>query len=271
VVTPEGVPLQLEVAMAGDRLGALLIDVVFIIVALILVNVGLSYQGMFSLGHDLREAFNALFGFLLCTAYFPGFELAWQGQTPGKRLLKIRAVDARGGPLGADAVIGRNLSRLFEVVLPIMAVFTLGSGTWGDLAAVGWMIGFGFLPLFNRDRLRVGDMIAGTMVIKTPAAILLEDLTTARRSAAHAFTEAQLDVYGVYELQVLEGVLRGASQHGHDEAVRTVAEKIKKKIGWTDPTPDEEVFLQSFYAALRGRLERRMLFGKRRRSKHDKT
>lgn len=265
VVTPEGVPLELEVAMAGDRLGALVLDLLLMAVVVLGIPLGLVLGG--GLSGDLIGALLILLWFLVWTFYFPVFELAWQGQTPGKRAVKIRAVDARGGPLTAEAVIARNLSRQFEIMLPLLAVFTLRWSGWFDLVAMGWMIVLGFLPLFNKDRLRVGDMIAGTIVIRLPDARLLEDLA-ARAPPAHTFTEAQLDVYGVYELQVLEGVLRSGGA-GHWEAVRTVAEKIREKIGWTGPVRDDEVFLQAFYAALRGRLEKRLLFGKRRRSKHD--
>jgi uncharacterized RDD family membrane protein YckC len=270
VVTPEGVPLRLEVALAGDRLGALIIDLVFMAVVVVGVPLGLALSGA-PLAGDAFGALVILLLFLVWTFYFPAFELAWQGQTPGKRLVKIRAVDARGGPLTAEAVIARNLSKQFELLLPMMALFSLRASGWFDLAAVGWMAALGFLPLFNKDRMRVGDMIAGTIVIRVPSTVLLEDLTTHRAATSHAFTEAQLDIYGVYELQVLEGVLRGSSAPGHAEAVRTVADKIRQKIGWTGPVTSDEAFLQAFYAALRARLEKRLLFGKRRRSKHDRT
>lgn len=265
VVTPEGVPLKLEVALAGDRMGALVLDCLIMAAVVAGAPIALVFTGM---PGDTLFALVLLVWFLTWTFYFPIFELAWQGQTPGKRLLKIRAVDARGGPLTTEAVIARNLSRNFEMLFPLMAL-SVETG-WLKLAALGWVVALCFLPLFNRDRLRVGDVIAGTIVIRLPSTLLLEDLTTRRAALAHAFTDAQLDVYGVYELQVLEGVLRGLGTAGHAEAVRTVADKIRLKIGWEGPIRDEEVFLQAFYAALRGRLEKRMLFGKRRRSKHDR-
>jgi uncharacterized RDD family membrane protein YckC len=270
VVTPEGVPLQLEVAMAGDRLGALFIDLLIVVAAVATLSLGLHYAALFVLGDDAVQALVILIVFLVWTFYFPVLELAWQGQTVGKRVLHIRAVDARGGPLTAEAVIARNLARQFEIFLPIVAVASASAGGWLTLAALGWMVVFGFLPLFNKDRQRVGDLVAGTIVIRTPRAVLFDDLTTRTRSAL-TFSEAQLDVYGVYELQVLEGVLRGAGRQGHWEAVRAVADKIRQKIGWTGPPGDDEAFLQAFYSALRGRLERRLLFGKRRKSKHDRT
>ena len=277
VVTPEGVPIRFAVALAGDRLGAFLLDFVainLITLALIVPLIVLSVKGLFS--SDVVGAAALLAIFLVRTFYFTFFELSWQGQTPGKRRLRLRAVEARGGPLTAEAIIARNLTREVELFLPLVAlsmpdaVFG-GAPGWARFGAIAWMLVFGFLPLFNRDRLRVGDLVAGTVVVRTPDAVLLGDLAAERAREAIAFTDAQLDVYGVYELQVLEDVLRGKGRAGHEDAVRTVAAKVREKIGWTGPPVVDERFLDAFYAALRGRLERRLLFGKRRADKHDRT
>lgn len=280
VVTPEGVPIRFAVALAGDRAAAFLLDQVFMV--LVLAAVGLGVGGLdlagLPVGGDLALAILVLAWFLVRTFYFAFFELTWQGQTPGKRRLRLRAVDARGGPLSAEAIIARNLTRELEIFLPAIALFSPdalfpGAPGWSRLGALVWMLLFGLLPLFNRDRLRVGDLVAGTIVIRTPDAVLLEDLSATRPAAVAPvpFTDAQLDVYGVYELQVLEQVLRGRGAAGNADAVRTVAGTIRQKIAWDGPLLADEPFLEAFYAALRGRLERRLLLGKRRESKHDRV
>jgi uncharacterized RDD family membrane protein YckC len=277
VVTPEGVPVRFVVAMAGDRAGAFLLDALIIAGTVLAVVIPLGFLAAGGvLEGDLVVAIAILLTFLVRVFYFAFFELSWQGQTPGKRKLRIRVVDARGGPLAAEALIARNLTRELEIFMPLAALLAPealfpGAPPLLRLASLAWMLLFGFLPLFNRDRLRVGDLIAGTVVVRTPEAVLLEDLAAARAREAFPFSETQLDVYGVYELQVLEGVLRGRGATGHGEAVRTVAAKIREKIGWDGPARDDEPFLQAFYAALRGRLERRLLLGKRRASKHDRA
>jgi uncharacterized RDD family membrane protein YckC len=277
VVTPEGVPVHFAVALAGDRLGAFLLDLLAIaaIVLAVVVPLGLlAARGL--LETDLVVAGALLAVFLVRTFYFAFFELAWQGQTPGKRRLRIRAVEARGGPLTAEAIIARNLTRELELFLPMAALFAPealfgGAPAAARLAATAWMLIFGFLPLFNKDRLRVGDLVAGTVVVRTPEAVLLEDLAAVRAREAPGFTDEQLDVYGVYELQVLEDVLRRRGSPGHEEAARAVAAKIREKIRWAGPAVADGPFLEAFYAALRARLEKRLLFGRRRADKHDRT
>lgn len=275
VVTPEGVPVRFEVALAGDRVGALALDllaVLGLLVALGAPAVFLMLRGL--LPPDVGLGILVLLLFLIRTFYFAAFELAWGGQTPGKRRVGIRAVDAAGGPLRAEAVLARNLTREFEIFLPFAAVAAPrqlfpGAPGWAVLAATIWVLLFGLLPLFNRDRLRVGDLVAGTIVVREPAPLLLPDLS-AGAAEAYAFTTAQLDVYGVYELQVLEDVLR-ATGDGRGDGLLAVRDTIVRRIGWGGPPPAAEPFLVAFYAALRGRLEARLLLGHRKADKSDPT
>jgi uncharacterized RDD family membrane protein YckC len=273
VVTPEGVPLQLTVAAAGDRVGALLLDQLFIVLGVLVLAIPLFWLlSRRAVDGDLVLAAFVLGIFLARNAYYPFFELSWQGRTPGKRLLKIRVVDRHGGPLTAEAVVARNLTREVEIFLPLAALS--GAGTFfpgapglARLLALAWLLLFGLLPLFNKDRLRVGDLLAGTVVVLQPEPLLLPDLSAGAEAGELGFTQAQLDAYGVYELQVLEDVLR-ASGPARQEMLEQVAAKIRARIGWEGPEPAEP-FLSQYYAALRARLEGRLLFGKRRVDKHD--
>jgi hypothetical protein len=184
----------------------------------------------------------------------------------------------------------RNLMREVEVFMPLTALAVpslTGFEAIEQLLMLAWVGIFTLMPLFNRDGLRVGDMVAGTLVIAAPKAALLPDLTSRAQPAIaflrnapaspYRFTPAQLGHYGVYELQTLEAVLRRAeagSLAGREE----IAKRIRAKIGWPDVgqvTPETEhldatVFLEAFYLAQRAHLEHRMLFGHRRKDKHDR-
>jgi uncharacterized RDD family membrane protein YckC len=291
IETPEGVILPIELGQRGERAVAFILDfliVLGIIIALYLLLIMVILGGSFG-GIGWLFALVMLASFFIRSFYFAFFELRWQGTTPGKRAMGLRVIDRAGGPLTPQAVLARNLMREVEVFLPITVLLsgTFSGQVWQMLATIGWLAVFMFMPLFNRDRLRVGDMIAGTWVVTAPKGLLLQDLAHSaaqeqgegeeegevRRAAPHYhFTTKQLDAYGIYELQTLEGVLRD-QRHTAGEVREEVAKRIRRKIDMPpeDPdNPDTERFLREFYTAMRARLERRMLFGVRRRDKHDR-
>jgi uncharacterized RDD family membrane protein YckC len=294
ILTPEGVELQVELADAGERAAAFLIDIAIMSAVIAVISIGglillSQIDGMLA-GRHLAGwviAAGIILIFAIRTFYFSWFELRWSGRTPGKKMLGLRVIDRTGGPLLGQAVVARNLTREIEFFLP-SALLLAGpalatSQQWLHILLLIWLGIFVLMPLFNRDRLRVGDLIAGTWVIVAPKARLLPDLTAEdnrrwRRSTtgsvAHRgfdFTPQQLDIYGAYELQALEALLRrqdpaaGSTRH-------EVAQRIIRRINWPDPLKIEDVdaFLDSFYAAQRRRLEGQMLFGIRRKDKHDR-
>lgn len=271
VVTPEGVVVRVRLAAASARLSALILDLLILFAALI----ALALLTLFAGGHLGRAAgVLALFG--LRTFYFSGFELAWNGRTPGKRMTGLRVVNRRGGTLTPAAIIARNLMREVELFLPLSIVISGGAGIatdpWTFAALLVWVCVLAFLPVFNRDRLRAGDMVAGTWVIIEPKPALLPELVSeTAAAAAYRFTTQQLAVYGVKELQVLEEVLR-SPMTSREALERDVAQRIARKIGYADPAAvaaDAAKFLGAFYAAQRRRLEAELAFGRRRRDKND--
>lgn len=271
LVTPEGVDLRVRLATASERAGALLIDLAILVAALVALTflVIAAFAAMRATGGGEVVAIIWLLGaFLLRNFYFTIFESSARGATPGKRLMGIRVAARNGGALSADRIIARNAMRELELYLPIGFLFTGAQDVGAVIVLCGivWCAVFMFFPLFNRDRLRLGDIVAGTWVLKTPKRTLLPDMAQHSENPAFQFTEAQLDKYGVKELQVLEGVLRD-----HDaEAMRLVAERIRIKIDWRKPARElDSDFLRAYYAALRRRLEQKLLFGVRKRDKHD--
>jgi uncharacterized RDD family membrane protein YckC len=286
LVTPEGVALRLRIGDGGQRVGAFLIDGIIIIVSLILLAiVAGAAMGIFgggarpgadgpSVGQEVGQIVWFLGAFLIRNAYFVAFELSPRAATPGKRAMGLRVAARDGGRLRAEAVFARNVTREFELFMPFMlaivAIF-VSPGTvegWIVWLLLIWCGIFVFFPLFNRDRLRTGDLIGGTWVVRNPRQTLARDMADEAegRSARFAFTPAQLDAYGVKELHVLEDVLRVRER----KTMRAVADRIAGKIGWRWTGDDDDFdFLSAYYAGLRGRLEARLLMGRRRRDKHD--
>ena len=274
-VTPEGVDLRLRVGEASERAAAFLLDAAIILGGLIGLTL-LAVLALVAIGPGASGqrgewiAVIWLLGFFCArNLYFIAFELGSRAATPGKRALGLRVAARRGGRLTADAIFARNAMREIEVYLPLSFLLARGRDVdaWIILLGVIWCGVFVLFPLFNRDRLRIGDLVAGTWVVKTAKRRLLPDL--AERGTGDqrfAFTQAQVDAYGVKELHVLEDVLR----RNHLPTVAAVAERIRKKIGWTRGEDEADwAFLDAYYAALRRRLETRMLLGRRRKDKFD--
>lgn len=287
LITPEGIDLQLRLADGGARVGAFMIDIMIMILSLTALMFFLIYaiDGMKldsgfedSTGSQIAEIVWILGAFILRNFYFMFFEMGGKGATPGKRLMKIRVANRKGSHLTANAVFARNALREIEFFLPLALLFSFNEGVdgWINLLAFVWSLIFLMFPLFNKDRLRAGDLIAGTWVVNAPRLRLSKDLSAApktdKTSHRYRFTPTHIDTYGVKELHVLENVLR----QKNSDTIAEVAERIMNKLKWPDAdkvmeTPKEQyAFLSAYYAALRGKLETKLLFGVRREDKFDK-
>ena len=269
-VTPEGVDLQLEIGDASQRAGAFLIDLAIIVgvliaMSLVLTLAGIGTAAVTGIGWVLSVWILA--AFVLRNFYFTFFELSAKAATPGKRMMGLRVAARHGGRLEAQAVLVRNIMRELEVFVPI-SVMATGAGEdsldgWMYLLTFIWVSIFTFFPLFNKDRLRIGDLVGGTWVVRTPKQALLRDMADdlSERSQHFRFSDAQLAAYGIKELQVLEQVLRGSDA----DTMRTVAQRICTKIGMTYRwDQSDEAFLNAYYQGLRGTLESKLLMGNRR-------
>lgn len=147
IITPENIAFQYRVAGPFRRLPAYLLDVIFraaflMIVWLILIfTMGLS--GLPNLGIGI----GLIIWFVLSWFYGGLFETLWNGQTPGKRIMRIRVVSADGQPINGIQAVLRNFLR--EVDAQPVYFFQVG-----------------LLAAMMNDRFqRLGDLAAGTMVV----------------------------------------------------------------------------------------------------------
>jgi uncharacterized RDD family membrane protein YckC len=125
---------------------ALTIDVGMIAVFATVLRQALAPLKLF--GEDIETAVNVVGYFALTLAYGAVSEWLWRGQTVGKHLFGLRVVDARGLRLEPAQVIVRNLMRSIDA-LPLL-----------------YLVG-GAACYFHRHHRRLGDIAAGTVVIRT--------------------------------------------------------------------------------------------------------
>ena len=159
IETPENVELRRMLAGIGSRFGAGLLDAL-VVVALYVV-LALALMALTGTGFaEFIEAATGARGWLLAVmimilflihwGYFAFFELVTNGQSPGKKLVRIRVVKEGGEPIAFQDVAIRNLLRVVD-----------GLGLYG----------VGIVCMFlTRRYQRLGDLAAGTVVISEQVA-----------------------------------------------------------------------------------------------------
>ncbi len=150
IVTPEAVAVTVDIAELGSRVGAGLIDGLILGALLMVVSIltGVaSALGFLALGSGLAGALYTAFILLLIWGYFPFFEEIWSGRTPGKRAFGLRVIQTDGQPAGLGPVLLRNLIRPLDVGVAMVGLFFM---------------------LLTPRRQRLGDLAAGTIVVRQP-------------------------------------------------------------------------------------------------------
>ena len=154
IETPEQIDLQFAIAGLGSRFLALAIDTLLqLAISAAAGIVLLSLIGVLrasGLGILWITACSIAFFFLLYFGYFAIFEIMWGGQTPGKRIIGIRAMKETGRPLTPAEVIARNLLRIVDQLPGFYAVAIVTA-------------------MLNSQGKRLGDFVAGSLVIKEKA------------------------------------------------------------------------------------------------------
>lgn len=158
IETPERVQLAFALASIGNRFLAALIDhfiqtvvliSVYSVASFILNNYGVDINFFFASDELAKWAYAILIivSFLIFAGYFVFFEWLWNGQSPGKRWLKLRVIREDGRPITLWEALARNLIRFFDM--------------FPGLYSIGLITVF----MSNRDQ-RLGDLFAGTVVIR---------------------------------------------------------------------------------------------------------
>lgn len=155
IETPERVPLHFALASIGNRFLACAIDHTVQVLVIVLMVIAFAVIANYSsVGEQLTNAPKwvlavlILIVFLIISSYFAFFEWIWNGQTPGKRLLKLRVIREDGRPVTFWEAAVRNLLRTFDMMpAPFYSI---------GLISV-------FISLSDQ---RVGDMVAGTVVVR---------------------------------------------------------------------------------------------------------
>jgi uncharacterized RDD family membrane protein YckC len=217
--TPENVTFGYEVAGIGSRFLAAIVDTALIVLLQIVVfGLLFSLAGglatLESIASWLVAAFTLL-SFALFWGYYIFFEVVWNGRSPGKKWAALRVIRSDGSPITLTESIIRNLVRLVDF-LPLYYAL-------------------GVLTMFidGRSR-RLGDLAAGTLVVRDGGPVTLESLADAPAHRLDGFGDAvdlPLDRLQKQDVRLAEELLRRYPElHNGDELARQVLQALYRRL-----------------------------------------
>ncbi len=167
IQTPEGVVFNLTVAGLFTRFLSWAVDGAAILVASSLIGTCTQFFALIS--PDFAKALYIISYSVLSVGYGIFTEWKWRGQSWGKRLLRLRVIDASGLKLQFSQIVIRNLLR------PV------------DLLPVGYLLG-GMVSFLTRRGQRLGDLAANTVVVVVPDNFVL-DVQQLKESKYNSFRD----------------------------------------------------------------------------------
>ena len=223
ILTPERAVLAYRLAGVGSRALAQLLDVLIVAVAMLAVELGVTF-GLGRIDPAIATGVGLFLLFLLPILYFVLLEGLWNGQTLGKRALGVRVRMADGTPVGLEAAIARNLLRPADMLPP------------------PYLIGLAAIFLSPKAQ-RLGDLVANTVVVS-------------ERQEPPRYAVAPHGV-GLHPLESFVGPLRGltGAEYGalrrladrfyelppeaQARLLGTVYRPVAQRLGVPDPPPGE--------------------------------
>ncbi|HEV2116932.1 MAG TPA: RDD family protein [Terriglobales bacterium] len=232
IETPEQIPLEFPLAGIGSRFLAIALDMllqafgfllVIFIAELLLPTLALLTPRAWT----WTGAILILVGFVLYSGYYALFEIFWNGQTPGKRLVGIRVIGDSGRSITVYEALMRNLLRIVDQFPGLYVV--------GIISV--------FLTARNK---RLGDIVAGTVVVHEKALQEVQpDFTPGTAAAAPS---PGLQISGD-ELELIERFLQrryDLNPEVRRQSAEQIAARLRARLGVTqDASASPEDYLES--------------------------
>jgi uncharacterized RDD family membrane protein YckC len=150
IETPEQTDVNFAIAGIGSRFLAILLDSLIqaVVLVLLVIVAILSFSRLQNTGASPMwlGAGLLLLWFTFYTGYYAIFEALWNGQTPGKRWVRIRVIGDTGRPITPSESVARNLMRLVDSLPSFYGIAVLSA-------------------LISNQSKRLGDFLAGTIVV----------------------------------------------------------------------------------------------------------
>ena len=208
IQTTQNVDIEYELASIGDRILATLLDYVFFIAYFVLLAIiaGFTKGVLFeSVAVIILLVLPVFLYDLLCEMFF-------QGKSFGKMIMKIKVVKLDGTQAGFGAYVLRWLlriidTRLFSGGVALIAIIANGKGQ------------------------RIGDMAAGTTVVKMKQKVTLNDTILNRVAPDYNIVYSEVSRLTDSDIAIIKEVMQMSIRTGNYEAIEKLAVKTKEAMG----------------------------------------
>ncbi|MFL5765287.1 MAG: RDD family protein [Bacteroidia bacterium] len=214
IQTTQNVDIEYELASVGDRILATLLDYVFFLAYFLVIGIfaGITRGALFeSEAVIVIIVLPVLLYDLIC-------EMVFQGKSFGKMIMKIKVVKLDGSQAGFGAYLLRWLlriidTRLFSGGVALIAILANGKGQ------------------------RIGDMAAGTTVIKMKQKVTLNDTILAKVRPNYTIVYPEVSRLSDNDIAIIKEVMRVSLRTNNHQAIEKLANKIKQTMGVTVNLP----------------------------------
>jgi len=220
VNTSQHVDIDYPVAGLGERIAARMIDFGLLTAVLLLFFlfgglVSNPKTNVFFIGLMIVYAAAYVFYHLIC-------EILFNGQSPGKKLMKIKVISLDGGQASIGQYFIRWLFRLVDFWL---------TGQVGGVLCVA----------LSEHKQRIGDLVAGTTVIKTVGRTTLEQIAFEPVEEEYIPVFTNVHQLTDQDMALIHEVLSTYYKTAHYELIYAMADKIKMRLGVSLPAGMHEL------------------------------
>ncbi len=241
IETPEKIRFSYHIAEIGTRIAAYIIDEIIQVLIVALIILVLVIGGYSMRTHieknitNLAAAFFMIMIFLIRWFYFVLFEIIMEGQSPGKKLMRIRVIRNNGDSLDMETIVLRNFLRVVDgfPIIPLTG---------------------GFIALIDSKSRRLGDMIANTIVVNEIQYNLAVPDFEVHFSRAPRPEETEYVTVkqrlSENELYIIRRFLNERYKLPETKQIRIaadLAEQVRKRLGIEEIITDPLVFLERIY------------------------
>ena len=215
IQTTQNVDIQFEKAGVGERILAYIIDLLVMagyFFLILLLAAASDASKLFAGSNEMLYYAVILIIMLPILLYNIVFEYFMGGQSPGKRVMKLRVVKVDGSPLTLGSVILRALIGGIEknIMYGMIAIISASASKNGQ---------------------RLGDMAAGTSVISLKKQVDLSDTVFEELMSGYTPVFTNLSMLNSKDIEVIKQVLKNKKYREDPEVLYRLRDKIRAKMG----------------------------------------